>query len=116
MGQLDLTEEQKEKIKSIREANRTQTQEARQAVRQANMSLQEAIESGSDAEIIAAGKVLGEAYGKQGVLRAQTERKIEAILTPEQQAKMKELKAQMRERMQQRQWRRLQKSGTRRQN
>ena len=102
MGQLDLTEEQQKQIKSIREENKTQTQEAQQAVRKTNAVLQEAIESGSDEEILAAGKALGEAYGKQGVLRAQTARKIEAVLTPEQQAKMKELKAQMKVRMQQR--------------
>ena len=89
MGQLDLTEEQQKQIKSIREENKTQTQEAQQAVRKTNAVLQEAIESGSDEEILAAGKALGEAYGKQGVLRAQTARKIEAVLTPEQQAKMK---------------------------
>jgi protein CpxP len=102
MGQLDLTEEQQKQIKSIREENKTQTQEAQQAVRKTNAVLQEAIESGSDDEILAVGKALGEAYGKQGVLRAQTARKIEAVLTPEQQAKMKELKAQMKVRMQQR--------------
>jgi len=102
MQQLDLTEEQQAKIKAIQEENRTQMQDARKAVQEANQALQEAIESGTDDQIMAAGKALGEAYGKEGVLRAQTQRKINAVLTPEQQAKMKELKTQMRDRMQQR--------------
>lgn len=102
MQQLDLTEEQKAKIKAIQEENQAQTQQAREAIRAANQSLREAIDEGTDDQIIAAGKALGEAYGKEGVLRAQTQRKINAVLTPEQQVKMKELRAQMQQRMQDR--------------
>lgn len=100
--QLNLTEEQKAQIQTIQEENRPQMQEARQALQKANQTLQEAIENGTDDQIVAAGKALGEAYGKQGVVRAQAARKVKAILTPEQVKKMEELRTQMRERMQQR--------------
>lgn len=102
MQQLDLTEEQQAKIKAIQEENRPQMQEARQAIQKANQALQEAIEDGTDEQILAAAKALGEASGKEGILRAKTGRKVNAVLTPEQQAKFKELRTQMRERMQQR--------------
>lgn len=101
-GRLDLTEEQQDKIRAIQEEGREGSREAMTAVREAHAALQEAIEEGTDEEITAAGKKLGKAYGKQGVLRAQTARKIESVLTPEQKAELEELKAQMKERMQQR--------------
>jgi len=102
MQQLDLTEEQQAKVKAIQEESRPQMQEARQAIQKANQALQEAIEDGTDEQILAAAKAVGEASGKEGVLRAKTGRKVNAVLTPEQQAKFKQLRTQMRERMQQR--------------
>jgi len=102
MQQLDLTEEQQAKIKAIQEESRPQMQEARQALQKANQALQEAIEDGTDEQILAAAKAVGEATGKEGIVRAKTGRKVNAVLTPEQQAKFKQLRTQMRERMQQR--------------
>jgi Spy/CpxP family protein refolding chaperone len=102
MQQLDLTEEQQAKIKAIQEESQPQMQEARKALQNATQALQEAIEDGTDDQIIAAAKALGEATGKEALLKAKTGRKVNAVLTPEQQAKLKELRTQMRERMQQR--------------
>jgi len=99
---LDLTEEQKEKIDAIQEECRPKVEKAREAIREAQQALEKAIEEGSDEDIMSAAKKVGEALGKQGIVRAQTQRKIKEVLTPEQLKKWEELKTQMRERMQQR--------------
>jgi len=101
--QLNLTDAQQQKITAIQEESSPKMQETQQAVREAQVALQKAIQDGADDEIMAAGKAVGEALGKQGIVRAQTQRKINAVLTPEQQAKMKEMRETMRERMQNRQ-------------
>ena len=62
-------------------------------LRNQNIALQAAIQNGVDAQILAAAKALGVAYGKQGILTAKEAKKVAAILTAEQKAQLKELQA-----------------------
>ncbi|OQY08057.1 MAG: hypothetical protein B6I25_00125 [Planctomycetales bacterium 4572_13] len=97
---LDLTEEQRADIKAITEE--AKPEESRQAVRKAIKTLHEATANGTEAEIIAAGKAVGDAFTEQALLRAATMKEVKKILTDEQLAQFEERKAEMKERMQQR--------------
>ncbi|MEN8126790.1 MAG: Spy/CpxP family protein refolding chaperone [Planctomycetota bacterium] len=99
---LELTEEQRAEIKAIMEGTQPEAQEAREAVGEAMKALHEATADGTEAEIVAAGKAVGDAMTEQALLRAATMKQIKEVLTDEQLAKFEELKAEMRERMQQR--------------
>ena len=103
MGQrLNLTEEQKEQIKAIIETNK-EDETCREKIHEAMKALNEAAAEGKEAEIIAAGKALGEAFTQQALKRADTMKQVKAVLTEEQLAQLEELKTEMKERMQQ--WR-----------
>jgi Spy/CpxP family protein refolding chaperone len=96
---LELTEEQRAEIKAITEGTRPEAEEARKAVGEAMKALHEATDGGTEAEIIAAGKAVGDTFTQQALLRATTTKQIKEVLTAEQLAKLEELKAQMKERM-----------------
>jgi len=98
---LELTEEQRAEIKAIMEGTQPEAEEARKAVAEAMKALHEATADGTEAEIIAAGKAVGDAFTDQALLRAGAWQQIKEVLTDEQIAKLEELKAQMKERMQQ---------------
>ena len=99
---LELTEEQRAEIKAVTEGTRPEAEEARKAVGEAMKALHEATDGGTEAEIIAAGKAVGDTFTQQALLRATTTKQIKEVLTDEQLAKLEELKAEMRERMEQR--------------
>ncbi|MHC4783995.1 MAG: hypothetical protein ACYTE0_13250, partial [Planctomycetota bacterium] len=61
-----------------------------------------ATEDGTEAEIIAAGKELGDALTNQALQKSATMKAVKAVLTEEQVAQLVEIKAEMKERMQQR--------------
>ncbi|MBC8379473.1 MAG: Spy/CpxP family protein refolding chaperone [Planctomycetes bacterium] len=100
--ELNLTDEQKEAIKTIADESKTALQEGRQAAQDAMQALHEAADSGTEAEIIAAGKAAGDALTQQALNKATVSNKIKAELTDEQLAKLEELKAEMKERFEQR--------------
>lgn len=103
MGErLNLTDEQKEQIKTITEENKKKAEKARSVVRKAMRALFEATEEGGEAEIIAAGKAVGDAYTEQALQRSKIAKQIKGELTEEQLTQLEEMKAQMKERMQQR--------------
>ena len=99
---LELTEEQRAEVKAIVEGTQPEAEEARKAVREAMKALHEATTKGTEAEIIAAGKAVGDAFTEQALLRAAIMKQVKEILTDEQLAQFEELKAEMRDRMQQR--------------
>ncbi len=99
---LELTDEQRADIKAITEEAKPEAEEVRQAVREAMKALHEATADGTKAEIIAAGKAVGDTMTEQALLRAATMKQIKEILTDEQLTQFEELKAEMKERMQQR--------------
>ena len=69
---LELTEAQRAEIKAITEGTRPEAEEAREAVREAMKALHEATANGTEAEIIAAGKAVGDTLTEQALLRAGT--------------------------------------------
>ena len=99
---LELTETQRAEIKAVTEGTRPEAEKAREAVREAMKALHEATTGGIEAEIIAAGKAVGDTMTEQALLRAATMKQIKEILTNEQLVQFEELRAEMRERMQQR--------------
>ena len=101
-NRLNLTEEQEEQIKAIVEANKENMKKAHEATREAMQALNEAADGGVEAEIIAAGKAVGDAFTEQALQRANIAKQVKAVLTEEQLAKLEELKEQMKQRLQQR--------------
>ena len=107
MGErLNLTDEQKDQIKAIVDANKENFQAAHEAVRKATKGLNEAAQGGVEAEIIAAGKAVGDAFTEQALQRANITKQVKAVLTEEQQTQLDEMRTQIKERMQLRQERR----------
>ncbi|MHC5121284.1 MAG: Spy/CpxP family protein refolding chaperone [Planctomycetota bacterium] len=99
---LELTEEQRTEIKGIFEDSKEDRQASRTAVQEGMKALHEAAEDGTEAEIIAAGKELGDALTNQALQKSATMKAVKAVLTDEQVAQLDEIKAEMKERMQQR--------------
>jgi len=99
---LNLTDDQKAQIKAILEVNMENMETARKSVGDSMMALNEAAGNGVKAEIIAAGKAVGDAFTEQALQRANIAKQAKAVLTEEQLAKLEEMKEQMKERMQQR--------------
>jgi protein CpxP len=99
LRKLDLTDEQNEQIKAIREANKEKMKGAGKAVTEATKALHESTSQEADeAGIRAAATALGNALGDRAVLRATTMASIKKILTAEQLEKLKELRAKVKER------------------
>jgi Spy/CpxP family protein refolding chaperone len=99
---LELTEAQRESIQAIVDSNEENAKESRKAIRQAMQALHEAAAEGTEAEIIAAGKTLGDAFTELALQRSNSMKQVKEVLTDAQIEKWGELKAQMKERMQQR--------------
>ncbi|WP_193164546.1 Spy/CpxP family protein refolding chaperone [Microbulbifer hainanensis] len=104
---LDLTEGQKAQLKANMEANREAHKAQREQMHELHKQLREAIESGADQATL---DKLGAQLGKLEVAKMQEMQKMheqfEAILTDEQKAKLKEMKAQHMERWEERRQRR----------
>jgi Spy/CpxP family protein refolding chaperone len=99
LHRLDLTNEQNEQIKAIREANREKTKDAREAVAETTKALHEAAsQEANEATIRAAATAVGNALGDRAVLRATAMASIKKVLTAEQLEKLEELRAKMKER------------------
>ena len=94
--QLNLSPEQIDKIRSIREQGKDDRFAANQRLRQAQMALDEAIETenASEALIEQRSRELAEAQASFTRLRALTELRIRRVLTQEQLAKLRTLKQQ----------------------
>lgn len=94
--QLNLSAEQIDKIRSIREQAKDDRFASNQRLRQAQIALDEAIETenASEALIEQRSRELAEAQASVTRLRALTELRIRRVLTPEQLAKLRTLKQQ----------------------
>jgi len=100
--EFNLTDEQQKKLKTITKESRTETQKSRGVVQKALKALGEAVEEGTEAKIVAAGKTVGDAFTQQALKKAAVIKKVKAELTKEQLLKLEELKAKRKEQMQQR--------------
>ena len=92
LRRLDLTDEQRQKIKSVIQDGKTSRQTARRAVVDATEALHKAVADGAtEADIRQAATTLGTAIGNQAVLRAATTASIKQVLTPEQLEELKKI-------------------------
>jgi Spy/CpxP family protein refolding chaperone len=99
INQLNLTPEQRQRIRTIFEANKTERQSTNRRLREANMALTQAL----DAEPIDENMIdqrlneLAAAQAAQMRMRIQIELKIRRELSPEQLATWRRLRLQMRD-------------------
>jgi protein CpxP len=114
---LNLTDAQREQIRDIRQRHEAEMKEARAKVDTARAGHRQAVEAipVDEGRIRATSQALAEAQADMAVLRARVHSEIFALLTPEQQAKAKELRAQRENRMKERRERMQQRREQRRQ-
>jgi Spy/CpxP family protein refolding chaperone len=93
LRRLDLTEQQRESIKSILESARETAEPGREAVADAKEVLHTAVAEGADETAIReAAENLGKVIGDQAVSKAATIALIKEVLTEEQLAQLQEMK------------------------
>ena len=100
LRELDLTDAQKEQVKSISESHRAEFDQIAERTRTAQRALDTAAESGDENTVRARATDLAAAIGDGAILRAKVHSEIVAILTAEQQEKLKTFRAQMEQRRQ----------------
>lgn len=104
--QLNLTPEQREQVRAIRESNKAERAEINLRVREANRALQEALDSDSLDEAVVEQRMreLGAAQAAAMRMRIQTEVKVRKVLTREQLVILRnlQLQAQQNERLRRR--------------
>ena len=117
LGRLDLSDGQREQIRSIREQNREAAQAAEERVRVARQALQAAVtaEAVNEGAIRAVATELGSAEGDAAVQRAYLHAQVWQVLTADQQAAAREAEAQMKDGMARRQQRMGERRGRRQQ-
>jgi protein CpxP len=95
LGQLNLTDQQKEQIRTIAQGHREKVRGFAGQVREARIALREAVASGADeAAIRAKSAEIAKVEADLAVFGAGLRKEILGVLTPEQQAKAKELQQQ----------------------
>lgn len=112
---LDLTEDQKEQMKSIREKYGDQMKEAHKAFGEAQKALREAA-SGDDineATIRELSKNVADNMAEMAIMKAGIHKEIQALLTDEQKLQVEEKRAQMKKRREQRKEKRKERMGKR---
>lgn len=93
LGQLNLTPEQKQQVKTILQGHRQEMQAFAAQVRQARLSLAEAITGAADeAAVRAKAADVAKVQADIAVFVAQLRKEVLGVLTPEQQAKAKDLR------------------------
>jgi len=91
---LDLSEEQREQVKAIFDANQTDRQALGESMQQNREPLRNLIASddASEADIRAMAETQGQQKADMIVMKAESRRSIEALLTDEQKAKMQSMR------------------------
>lgn len=104
LGQLDLSDAQREQVRAIMQRHREEQRTLATRTRTARRALDQAAEAPTvdEAAIRTAAGTLAEAEAQMALMRARVRAEVLEVLTPEQRAKAEALKAQMRQRMQQR--------------
>jgi Spy/CpxP family protein refolding chaperone len=99
---LNLTEAQRNEIRGLREAQRTEAQALREKMRAARQQLQQAMRADApdEAAIRSAAEALGALQADQAVQQSRARSQFMKVLTPEQQAQMKQARARTAERAQ----------------
>lgn len=121
VGALDLNEAQREQVRSVRERYQDQMAQAGKRLREAHDAQRAAIETVpvNEALIRSTAHALANAQTDMALLQARIHSDVWALLTPEQQEKATQLRAQrearFKERIDERQQRRLQRQQQRQQ-
>jgi protein CpxP len=104
LRQLDLTDAQREQVQSIFQQNRDEMRAAGEKLRAARRGLHDAASAGTvdEAAIRTAAETLANAEAEAAISRARVHAQVWQILTPEQQAKAKELRQQREQRRKER--------------
>jgi Spy/CpxP family protein refolding chaperone len=96
LRQLDLTQEQRDEVRTIVDVSQEDADAAMEAMQAARTTLHEAVINGSDEETVrAAATALGKAIGDEAVLRVGVMAQIKEVLTEEQRAELQTLMEQM---------------------
>jgi Spy/CpxP family protein refolding chaperone len=100
LRQLDLSETQREQIKTITQSHRDEMRQIAERTREAHRALDAAAEATSvdEADIRAKSTALASALADGAIARAKINAEILGVLTPEQQQKLTELRTQRDER------------------
>lgn len=104
LGQLDLTDAQRDQVRTVLQNHRDQMQQLAKQAGAARLALRQATEAEPFDEnaVRTASSGLGAVMADQAVLRAKVRAEVMQILTPEQRAKAAELRTRADQRMQQR--------------
>jgi len=99
---LNLTEDQRNEIRGLREAQRKESQALREKMRAARQQLQQAMRADApdEAAIRSAAEALGALQADQAVQQGRARSQFMKVLTPEQQAQLKQTRARTAERAQ----------------
>jgi Spy/CpxP family protein refolding chaperone len=97
--QLQLTPEQRQRVRMILEENKTERQSINRRVREANVALDQALDADPSNENVIEQRIndLAAAQTAQTRMRIHTEMKIRRELTPEQLATLRRLRLQVRD-------------------
>ena len=102
---VELTDAQKEQLRSIRESHKQEFEQVGARLREAHQGLATAVDAQTvdEATIRARSTTLATALADEAILRAKVRAEVQGILTAEQLQKMQERKAEMQKRRQGRQ-------------
>jgi protein CpxP len=99
MGRLNLTSDQRDRVKQIVDSHRTDQEQLGERAMKAHEALQEAITGSFDESAIRArASDVASVDADQAVLQARIYHEVVQILTPEQQEKLKTLQSDMQQR------------------
>lgn len=102
---IQLTDAQREQVRSIRESHQAEITEAVRKLRDAQRAFAEASRSApvDEGAIRTRSTDLASAMAEEAIVRARLRAEVHALLTPEQQQQLRDREAQMQRRMQERQ-------------
>ena len=102
LRQLDLSDAQREQIRTIHESHRDEARQIGERTREAQRALDLATEAGTvdEGDLRAKATALGAAISEGAILRARVNAEILNVLTAEQREKLNEFRARMQERRQ----------------
>ena len=101
---VDLTDAQRDQVRTIRESHQSEFDAARTKLRDAHRAFAEATRAATidEAAIRARSADVAAAMADEAILRAKVHAEVFAILTPEQQQKANEVRSSMKQRRQHR--------------
>jgi Spy/CpxP family protein refolding chaperone len=102
---VQLTDAQREQMRSIMQNHRTELESVGKALREAHRAFADAVRAGDEATIRSSSTAVGTAMADEAILRAKVRAEAQALLTPEQQQQLKERETERQQRMQEREQR-----------